>query len=375
MPRPGSRWFQPFSTKGSEPVRVPAIIRSGWWVAAAAVVVSLVTAWIVIAPLSRRSTARAPDSDFVIQQATVPHDLIVRAMAKDGVRVLSEPQTMTAAEIDRRNEEERGKLLVPEDRIIGVGIAGEAIAYPLRLMRWHEVVNDVVGGEPIAVTYSPLCDSVAVFSRIVDGETVELGVSGYLYNSNTLLYDRRLHAAASPLWSQLDGEIVAEPDPGFSSPLPARVAALDTWGEWRARHPDTRVMAPHPTLKKLYRRDPYHSYFGSDLLHFPVRPLPSSDNNQLKDRMVIVTVDGHHEMFSLRRLAQATGADEGTVELEAAGLPIAIRFSVVPGTAVVEPLTTPDRLQAVRHTFWFAWYAFGGMIPDTDDPLASEPSG
>ena len=142
--------------------------------AAAAVIVSLVTAWIVIAPLSRRSTSQAPDSDFVTRQATVPHDLIVRAMAKDGVRVLSEPQTMAPAEIDRRNEEERGKLLVQDDRVIGVVFGGVARAYPLRLMRWHEVVNDVVGGEPIAVTYSPLCDSVAVFSRIVENE-IDLG--------------------------------------------------------------------------------------------------------------------------------------------------------------------------------------------------------
>jgi hypothetical protein len=348
-------------------VRVPAIIRSGWWVAAAAVVVSLVTAWIVIAPLSQQSTARAPDSDFVIQQATVPHDLIVRAMAKDGVRVLSEPQTITAAEIDRRNEEERGKLLVPEDRVIGVGIAGEAIAYPLRLMRWHEVVNDVVGGEPIAVTYSPLCDSVAVFSRIVDGETVELGVSGYLYNSNTLLYDRRLQPPASPMWSQLDGGILVEPDPGFSSPLTPRVAMLATWGEWRDRHPDARVLAPHPDLKKLYKRDPYHSYFGSDLLHFPVRPLPPPEGRRLKDRLVIVTVDGRDEIFALRDLAAIAGAERGAVEVEAAGLPIRITFRVVPGTAIVEPLTGPQRLESVRHSFWFAWYAFGGMIPDTDD--------
>ena len=356
-------------------MRAPAIIQSGWWVAAAAVAVSLITAWIMIAPFTSRPSGDAPDSDFVLHQATVPPDLLVRAMAKDGVRVLSEPPVMNPAEVDRWNEEERGKLLVPDDRVIGVIFGGEARAYPLRLMRWHEVVNDVVGGEPIAVTYSPLCDSVAVFSRELDGEIVELGVSGYLFNSNTLLYDQRLHPAATPLWSQLDGEVVAEPDPGLSSPLPARVAALDTWGEWRERHPETRVLAPQPDLKKIYKRDPYHSYFGSDLLHFPVRPLPPPGPRHLKDRLVVVTVEEHDAVFALRDLAAAVGTDEGTVEVEAAGLPVSIRYSVAPGTAVVEPLTDPKRLQAVRHTFWFAWYAFGGMIPDTDDSLESDSSG
>ena len=353
-------------------MRVPAIIRSGWWVAVAAVVVSLSTVWFVISSLSGRPSTQAPDSEFVLYQATVPHELVVRAMAKDAVRVLSDPPTMTPEEVDRRNEEDRGKLLVPTDRVIGVVYGGEARAYPLRLMRWHEVVNDVVGGEPIAVTYSPLCDSVAVFSRRLDGGIVELGVSGYLYNSNTLLYDRRLHPAATPLWSQLDGKVVAERDPGFSPPLSARVEALDTWGEWYQRHPQTRVLAPQPDLKQLYRRDPYHSYFGSDLLHFPVRPLPPAGPYRLKDRVVVVTVGDTDAAFALRDLAAVAGSDEGTVELEAAGIPVGIRFSLDPGTAVVEPLTGRNRLRAVRHSFWFAWYAFGGMIPDRVEGSASD---
>ena len=186
----------------------------------------------------------------------------------------------------------------------------------------------------------------------------------------------------SPVWESLTVPAsfpvvpaVAEPDPGFSSPLALRVATLATWGEWRDRHPETRVLAPHPDLKKLYKRDPYHSYFGSDLLHFPVRPLPPPEGLLLKDRLVIVTVDGHHEVFALRDLAVLVGAEHGEVEVEAAGLPLRITFRVAPGTAFVEPLATPQRLEAVRHSFWFAWYAFGGMIPDTKELLVSDPSG
>ena len=160
---------------------------------------------------------------------------------------------------------------------------------------------------------------------------------------------------------------MAEPDPGFSSPLPLRVAALATWGEWREEHPETQVLAPLAELKKLYKRDPYHSYFGSDLLHFPVRPLPQSETYNLKDRLVVVTVDGHDTPFALRDLATAAGSGEGQVDVEASGLPLRISFRVVPGTASVEALADPDRLQAVRQTFWFAWYSLGGMIPDMDE--------
>jgi hypothetical protein len=346
-------------------VRVPAIIRSGWWVAVAAIVVSLLTAWFVVAPLSSRNPVEALDFGFDLLQASVPSDLVVRAMTKDGVRVLSEPPTLTPAEVDRWNEEERGKLLVPDDRVIGVALGGEARAYPLRLMRWHEVVNDFVGGQPIAVTYSPLCDSVAVFSRAVGDKVVDLGVSGYLYNSNTLLYDRRRQPTASPLWTQLDGEIVTEPGSGVASPLPLRVAALATWAQWRERHPGTRVLKPEPDLERLYKRDPYHSYFGSDLLHFPVRPLPPQGSPRLKERLVVVSVGGDDRVFTLRGLASIAGADEGVVETEVGGVPVRLEFSVAPGTAIVDPLEDPAQLESVRHTFWFAWYALKRTIPDT----------
>jgi hypothetical protein len=346
-------------------MRVPAIIRSGWWVAAAAVVVSVLTAWFVMAPLTDRDSDTASGSDFALDQASVPDDLLVRAMARDGVRVLTEPATMTPAEVDRWNEEKRGKLLVPDDRVIGVALGREARAYPLRLMRWHEVVNDVVDGESIAVTYSPLCDSVAVFSRACQGEIIDLGVSGYLYNSNTLLYDRRREPAASPLWTQLDGEIVAASNADSASPLALRRAALATWSQWRERYPETRVMKPEPDLKRLYKRDPYHSYFGSDLLHFPVRPLPPEAAPHLKDRLVVLTVDDRDHVLTLHELASIAGSERGKLETEIGGLPVRIDFDVVAGTAVVDPLQDPTRLRAVRHMFWFAWYALKRTIPDT----------
>lgn len=348
-------------------MRVPALIRSGWWVAAAAVFISVGTAWILIEPLFTRPQSGIRQSDFALDQVTVPRGLVVRAMAKDGVRALTNPPTMTPAEADRSNEERRGKLLVPDDRVIGVVFGGKACAYPLRLMRWHEVVNDVVGGEPVAITYSPLCDSAVIFSRSLDHGVVELGVSGYLYNSNTLLYDARRDPAESPLWLQLDGRVIADPGADSASPLPLRVAALATWGEWRERHPDTRVLAPQQDLEKLYKRDPYHSYFGSDVLHFPVSPLPPEGPYHLKDRFVIVTVDGTDTAFALRDLAVAAGAASGQVEAEVSGLPLRISFRLDPGTAVVEPLQGSPKLQAVRHTFWFACYSLAGMIPGTDE--------
>lgn len=341
----------------------PSIIRSGWWVALAAIALTLAVGAVMILPLLDRAPPRDPGADFDLADPLVPSDLIVRAMNRDGVMALTEPSMVDAAEVDRFNREERGKMLVPDDRVIGVEIAGDARAYPLRLMRWHEVVNDVVGGESIAITYSPLCDSVAVFGREIEGEEVELGVSGLLYNSNTLLYNRRVEAEATPLWTQLDGRPVAGSAPTSQPQLPLRRASLMTWADWRSRHPETTVLAPLPEMQMLYKRDPYHSYFGSDLLRFPVDPLPPSGDLGLKDRLLIVTIDGQDAALSLPDLAAAADSPAGSFDVTVRGLPLRVSFDADVGVADVEPLAESERLEAVRSAFWFCWYSLEGTIP------------
>lgn len=340
-----------------------SIIRSGWWVALAAAVVTVIAGAVMVAPLFDRSSWHTRQADFDLSDSSVRRDLVVRAMSRDGVMVLTDPAVVDAAEVDRFNSEERGKMLVPDDRVIGVEIAGVARAYPLRLMRWHEVVNDVVGGEPIAVTYSPLCDSAAVFSRNLEGAEIEFGVSGLLYNSNTLLYNRRLGPAASPLWVQLSGQPVTWPGIGPRSRLTLRPAMLTTWAVWHERHPSTSILAPVAEMKKPYKRDPFNSYFGSDLLKFPVEPLPPPGDLSFKDRVVVVTVDGEDAVFALSRLAAETGAPHGSIDVEVGGLPLRIGFDAVLGVADVEPLEATDRLDAVRSAFWFAWYSLEGTVP------------
>jgi hypothetical protein len=344
-------------------VRPPRLIRSGWWVAAAAVVLTAGVAAVMLAPVFEHLGARRATPEFDLSQSTVASELTVRALARDGVHVLNAPAMMSASEVDAANEAERGKLLVADDRVIGISAGGEARAYPLRLLRWHEVVNDSIGGEPIAVTYSPLCDSVAVYSRRIGGATVDLGVSGLLYNSNTLLYDRGLGPPASPLWVQLDGRPVAGPDPERTPRLPLRVADLTTWSAWRARHPQTTVLAPVADFKTLYKRDPYHSYFGSDLLRFPVAPLPSEGGLRLKDRLVTVSVNGHDAAFALPQLAAAGGGPSGSVEVEVGGAELRIDYRVDPGVAEVTVIGGNVELQSVRYGFWFAWHAIEGTIP------------
>lgn len=344
-------------------VRAPRLVRSGWWVAAAAAVLTAAVAATMLAPVLEHRASRDAAGEFDLSRATAPPEVLVRAMPRDGVHVLTEPEFMAAAAVEQANEAERGKLLVGDDRVVGVVEGGDARAYPLRLLRWHEVVNDVVGGEPIAVTYSPLCDSVAVYSRRLGAGTVELGISGLLVNSNPLLYDRSLPPTASPLWAQLDGRPVAGPDPDRTPRLEPRVATLTTWSAWWARHPMTQVLAPLEELKRLYKRDPYHSYFGSELLRFPVAPLPPEEGLRLKDRLVLVRVGGRDAAFSLPQLEAAGGGPAGSVEVEVGGVRLQIDYRSDPGVAEVAVRDGAGELQAVRYGFWFACYAAGETIP------------
>jgi hypothetical protein len=303
---------------------------------------------------------------FDLSTCLVPREQIVSGgLPRDGLQALDEPTMLEPAEIVRRNADGRGKFLVAEDRVIGVAIGGDARAYPLRFLRWHEVVNDTVGGVPMVVTYNPLCDAVVVAERAIEGHELKFGVSGLLLNSNLLLYDRTDDPSDSSLWSQLQARAVAGPAASERQRLRMLPAALSSWGDWRADHPDSLVLAPVDRLRSLYKRDPYHSYFGSDLLRFPVVPLPLAGDLSLKDRVVVVTIGGTDTVFALPRLATAIGHVRGWWNAEASGVPIDIRFDAELGTATVFVVGETDAPPTMRHAFWFAWYA---THPDAPEP-------
>jgi Protein of unknown function (DUF3179) len=142
-------------------------------------------------------------------------------------------------------------LLPDSSLVIGVERGGEAHAYPVDLLSLHEVVNDVVGGEPIAVTWCPLCASAVGYDRRVGARTLTFGVSGYLYQANLMMFDRE----TGSLWSQLLGGAATGPHRGRTL---TRVPLVhDTWARWRAEHPDTLVLSiRRDTLGRRFT-DPY----------------------------------------------------------------------------------------------------------------------
>jgi len=348
------------------------LVSSGWWVALAGIAVALSILILAIrTPTDGKDNilgdGRNPKTyGFDLSTSLVPVDQLTAAgLPRDGLMALTNPRTLTPGEIEILNQEGRGKFLLPSDRIVGVAVDGIARAYPLRFMRWHEVVNDEIGGRPVLVSYNPLCDSAVVTDRNVDGEILEFGFSGLVMNSNLLMFDRREDPTASSLWSQIDARAVVGPAATAEASLALLPSALTTWGTWLENHPSTQVLAPLERLKRVYKRDPYHSYFGSDVLRFPVDPLPPESDLRLKDRVLILTMNGHDNVFSLSRIASMENSSSGAWSTEIEDLAITIRYDAIRGTAYVQWPEVGDRRVSSRQAFWFAWYA---QHPQTSPP-------
>jgi hypothetical protein len=145
-----------------------------------------------------------------------------------------------------------------EELVIGLEMNGDARAYPIRLLSLHEIVNDNVGGRPVAVTWCPLCFSAIVFDRLVDGNELTFGVSGFLYHNNLVMYDHRTET----LWSQILGEAVKGALRGDR--LEVVPSIITSWGEWKAQQPETRVLSAKETGRNADEIiDPYAGYYAS----------------------------------------------------------------------------------------------------------------
>ena len=177
----------------------------------------------------------------------------------DGIPALTNPALIDAADAD---------YLYPDDQVFGVEINGDARAYPLRILNWHEMFNDVIGGVPVSLAYCTLCGAGILFDTTVEGhgEPFVFGSSGFLYRSNKLMYD----TATRSLWNQFTGRPVVGPLTGSGIELPIRPVIITSWADWLASHPDTRVLSLDTGHPRNYRPGAaYGDYFASPDLMFP----------------------------------------------------------------------------------------------------------
>ena len=188
--------------------------------------------------------AEWPKTDFA-KTSVAFSEIMSGGPPKDGIPSIDDPKFVPLAEAGD---------LADTEPVIGVKIGGDARAYPLRILIWHEIVNDTVGGTPVSVTYCPLCNSAIVFDRRLDGRVLDFGTTGKLRNSDLVMYDRQTES----WWQQFTGTgIVGELNGKVLKFLPARV---ESFALFKERHPDGRVLVPTHASMRPYGMNPYQGY-------------------------------------------------------------------------------------------------------------------
>jgi len=277
---------------------------------------------------------------FDLRHSLVPAtQIIAGGPAKDGIPAIDRPQFVAAAQ---------ASFLPPQDQVLAVHLENLARAYPLRILNWHEVVNDVLGSQPVVVTYCPLCGTGMVFDRRVGDKLLSFGVSGLLYNNDVLLYDRQTHS----LWSQLLRQAITGPMRGQR--LRDLPATHTRWDDWRQLHPDSRVMTPDTGVQRPYEQDPYAGYETSADVMFPMALRSAAFHP--KERVLGLVVGSRAKAYAFVELAKT----HGELTDDFAGGRWIIRFDAQAGRATVHNANGAQVPTVVG--YWFAWYAFH---PDT----------
>ncbi len=305
----------------------------------------------------------------------------------DGIPSIDDPRFLPAGAVD---------FLDDAEPVLALDIDGDARAYPVQILIWHEIVNDTVAGIPVAVTYCPLCNSAIAFDRRLDGLVLEFGTSGLLYQSALVMYDRQTES----LWSHFTGQAVVGTLTGKQ--LHSHPVSTVGWSDWRDANPDGLVLSRATGFSRDYGRNPYPRY---DDINNPPFLFEGEVDGRLaaKTRVVGILRDGKafavvHDKLAERGVLEIPGAgvtvwhkpgaasalqDEtvaGGRDVGATGVfvPAAdgrpLRFTRegdvfrdaetssqwnILGKAIMGPLAG-EQLPSVEHvdTFWFAWAAF-----------------
>jgi len=254
--------------------------------------------------------------------------------SKDEIPSLDAPQFVSVREVD---------FLRDEDKVVGIIINGEAKAYPIRILNWHEVVNDQVSGQKVVVTWCPLTHSAIAFDREINGNTLEFGVSGLLYNSNVVMYDR----LSNGLWSQLKMEGLTGKFAG--NHLDIVPSQVSSWRNWRDRYPQTLVLSNKTGHGRDYSRDPYADYHTSKQTMFPAGIL--DERLQPKSLVVGIKIEDIPKAYSLEKIARSREpyfdqVGDSTIMIQALN-----------GGAVEVSDKNGNSVPSVV-AYWFAWSAF-----------------
>ena len=237
------------------------------------------------------------------------------------------------------------------DTIFVLSLGGETKVYPQKILNWHEIVNDTINNEPIAVTFCPLCGSAIAFKRTVNGVVTQFGVSGFLHNSDLVMYDRY----EGSLWQQISGEAIVGPAVNRNEKLTPVLMQITTWGDFKQgkENKDIKVLSIKTGFNRDYNQYPYGTYESDGELYFGVDNL--NTKLPLKEVVYGVEVEGVHKAYPLKRILELRKVKD-TLN----NVPLLIEAQK-DNTIKVKRLDTNKEIVPLR-LFWFAWASF---YPDT----------
>lgn len=257
---------------------------------------------------------------------------------RDGIPAILDPRFESAWE---------GNWLDDDDLVAGIDYKGVQKAYPLRILVWHEAVNDEIKGVPILVSYCPLCGSTLVFNREFGEKTLTFGISGLLYQSDVLFYDHQTES----LWSQLEMRAVTGVMMGTRFKIFPSVLA--TWKEWKAKYPKTLVLSRETGFSRDYSKDPYTPYEASDSIMFPIKH--NSNKFHPKEKVLVVVSGDVAKAYPFSELKKISTTLEDRIGDKD------VVITIKDGNYLEVKDKSGNRIESFV-SYWFAWYTFR---PDT----------
>ena len=207
---------------------------------------------------------------------TVPYsEILSGGPPKDGIPALKDPQFVSVADADG--------WLKPKEPVILVQVGDDARAYPIQILIWHEIANDTVGGEPLVVTFCPLCNTAIAFKRTVNGQVLDFGTTGRLRYSNLIMYDRQTET----WWQQATGEAIAGELTGMQ--LEFYPATIIAWQDFKTSYPDGTVLSRETGYPRDYGHNPYIGY--DDVNNPPFLYQGPATPDQLPPVARVLTID------------------------------------------------------------------------------------
>ena len=263
-----------------------------------------------------------------------PNKILSGGPPRDGIPSIDEPKFITVQEAD---------WIQDNELVMFIDYKGVRRIYPLQILVWHEIINDVIAGDPLLITWCPLCGSALAFDRKFNGEPVEFGTSGKLYNSNLVMYDRKTNT----YWTQIEGRAIV----GELAGTKLKPVSIETvvWRDIKVAYPDSQVLDKDTGFRRPYGRDPYGNYYEDSFLLFPVE----NRDQRIHTKTVVfgIEVNGAFKAYQEDDLKEL-----GTIEDVVNGVNVKVVRDNV-GIVKVTNVDTGEEIVKERD-FWFAWYAF-----------------